>query len=119
MEEAKNRQSVDWYAYFKSIREECPWSYAAFVKNKIDIVEYQGVKLPLGEYSARMYLVTAPDATVIALAEGLDYDDKEYEWLYSYPGYGDYATPVSVLIQQWREELNRIRKQQDASSQSS
>lgn len=111
MEKARSHQSVDWYSYFKSIREQCPWSYAAYLKGKIDIKEYQGVRLPLGDYSARMYIVYAPDATVVSIAEGLDYEDKEYEWLYSYPGYGDYATPVSVIIQQWREELNRIRNQ--------
>jgi hypothetical protein len=105
----RNHQSVDWYAYFKSIREQCPWSYAAYLRGKIDIQEYQGLKLPLGDYSARMYIISAPDSTVTAIAEGFDYDDTDYEWLYSYPGYGEYATPVSVLIQQWRKELNEIR----------
>jgi hypothetical protein len=109
VEKAKSHQSVNWYDYFKSIREECPWSYAAYLKGKIDIKEYEGVRLPLGDYSARMYIINSPDATVVAIADGLDYEDKEYEWLYSYPGYGDYATPVSVIIQQWRAELNAIR----------
>ena len=111
MEKAKSHQSVNWYDYFKSIREECPWSYAAYLKGKIDIVEYEGVRLPLGDYSARMYLIRAPDSTVTAIANGLDYDDQECEWLYSYPGYGDYATPVSVLIQQNRKELTNLRSQ--------
>ncbi len=109
MEKAKSHQSVNWLEYFESIREQCPWSYAAYLKGKIDIQPYEGVRLPLGDYSARMYIVNAPDATVSAIADGLDYEDKEYEWLYSYPGYGDYATPVSVIIQQWRAELNAIR----------
>jgi hypothetical protein len=109
VEKARSHQSVDWLEYFKSIREECPWSYAAYLKGKIDIKDYEGEKLPLGDYSARMYIITAPDATVTAIANGLDYGDKEYEWLYSYPGYGDYATPVSVIIQQWRAELDAIR----------
>jgi len=111
VEKAKSHQSVNWYDYFKSIREECPWSYAAYLKGKIDIVEYEGVRLPLGDYSARMYLITAPDSTVTAIANGLDYDDQECEWLYSYPGYGDYATPVKVLIQQNRKELTKLRSQ--------
>ena len=111
MEKERNHQSVDWYAYFKSIKEQCPWSYAAYNKGKINIVDYQGVRLPLGDYSARMYIINAPDATVVAIANGFDYEDKEYEWLYSYPGYGEYATPVSVLIQQHRAELNAIRSQ--------
>lgn len=109
MAKAVNHQSVDWLAYFKSIREQCPWSYAAWIKNKIDIVDYQGVKLPLGDYSARMYIINLPDATVEAIADGLNYEDQDYEWLFSYPGYGDHATAVPVLIQQWRAELNAIR----------
>ena len=112
MEKARSHQSVDWLAYFKSIQKECPWSYAAYQKNKIDIVTYEGVRLPLGDYSARMYVITAPDATVVAIADGLDYEDTEYEWLYSHPGYGEFATPVRVIIQQWRSELNTIRQQQ-------
>ena len=118
MEKARSRQNVDWYSYFKSIREECPWSYAAYIKGKIDIIEYTGVRYTLGRYQARMYILNAPDETVAALAAGLDYDDKEYEWLYSHPGFGPYATPVSVLIQQDRKQLNQIREQQNASSQS-
>jgi hypothetical protein len=50
---------------------------------------------------------------VTALAEAFDYTDTESEWLYSYPGYGEYATPVSVLIQQNRKELTRLRTQLD------
>lgn len=112
MEEAKSHQSVDWYQYFKSIQSECPWSYSAYCKGSIDIVVYQGEKLPLGDFSARIYLVNAPEQTVIALAQGFDYEDREYEWFYSYPGYGEYATPVSVLIQQSRAQLQDIRSRQ-------
>ena len=111
MEPVKNHQSVNWYDYFKSIRQECPWSYAAYLKGQIDITEYTGKRLPLGDYQARMYIVCAPDATVTAIAQGFDYDDTECEWLYSYPGYGEFATPVSVLIQQNRKQLNDLRQQ--------
>jgi len=107
----KSHQSVDWYHYFKSIRTQCPWSYSAYIKGLIDIKDYQGLRLPLDHYQARMYIVHAPDATVVALAQGFDYDDREYEWLYSYPGYGLYATPVPVLIQQSRETLANLRNQ--------
>ncbi len=109
MEKAKNHQSVNWYDYFKSIREECPWSYAAYIKGQIDIVEYTGSSIPLGQYQARMYIINAPNETVEALAAS--WDQGEDEWLFSYPGYGDYATPVSVLIQQNRSQLNQLRSQ--------
>jgi hypothetical protein len=111
VEKARSHQSVDWYAYFKSIRSECPWSYAAYLKGQIHITEYTGQRLPLGAYSARMYVVSAPNETVEALASGLNHDDPDCEWLFSYPGYGDYATPVSVLIQQSRSTLKNLRSQ--------
>jgi hypothetical protein len=110
VEKARSHQSVNWYDYFKSIRSECPWSYSAYTKGLIDIVEYQGQRIPLGRYQARMYVVNAPDATVEALAAS--WDQGEDEWLFSYPGYGDYATPVKVLIQQNRAQLNQLRSQQ-------
>ena len=107
MDEARSHQSVDWLAYFKSIRSECPWSLPAYEKGLIDIQEYMGHALPLGEYSARVYVITAPDETVEAICAGLNYGSDE--WLFSYPGYGPFAAPVSILIQQNRQELNQIR----------
>jgi hypothetical protein len=107
---ARSHQSVDWTAYFESIQKECPWSLAAWRSNKIDIVEYSGTKFPIGDFAARMYVLSAPDATVVAIAQGFDYSDSECEWLYSYPGYGEFATPVSVLIQQPRKILNELRQ---------
>ena len=115
MEKAKNHQSVDWLEYFKSIRVECPWSYSAYLKGQIDIVEYTGRVIPLGDYAARVYVINAPNSTVEALAAGLDYEGKD-EWLYSYPGYGPFAAPVSILIQQNRQQLKELREKQDASS---
>lgn len=105
----RSHQSVDWLAYFKSIQSECPWSYAAWCQGLIDVVEYQGEKIPLGHYSARMYVLNVEDSTVEALARALNQDDPEAEWLFSYPGFGPWATPVSVLIQQNRRELNDLR----------
>lgn len=109
MEEAqvKSHQSVDWYAYFKSIRQECPWSYAAYLKGLISIVEYTGDILPLQHYEARMYVFTGSDSELQAVAKQLDHGEDE--WLYSFPGYGDYATPVPVLIQQNRRRLQELR----------
>jgi hypothetical protein len=105
-------EDVNWYAYFKSIKDRCPWSYAAYIKGEIDIVTYQGNVLPLGNYQARMYVVQAPDATVEALAYALD--EGEDEWLFSYPGYGTNATPVAVLIQQNRARIDEIREKLDS-----
>jgi hypothetical protein len=103
---------VNWYAYFKAIRKECPWSFNAFVHGKIDIRPYEGRVLPLEDFEARVYIVHAPNETVEALAAGLDYGEDE--WLFSYPGYGPFATPVPVLIQQNRAKLKQLREQLDA-----
>lgn len=108
MEKVVNHQSVNWYEYFKSIRTECPWSYAAYIHGRIDICEYEGRVKPLGDYEARVYIVTAPTATVEALAAGLGYEGED-EWLFSYPGYGPFAAPVPILIQQNRARLKELR----------
>ncbi len=104
---------VNWLAYFESIQRECPWSLAAYQKDLIDIVEWQpGVAIAgLGAYSARMYIMDQSDAIVEAMAKELDTQDVACEWLFSYPGYGEYATPVPVLIQQNRSQLNQLRSQ--------
>ena len=121
MEEAKSHQSVNWYDYFKSIREECPWSYSAYLKGLIDIERWADTDTiePLGKFQARMYLIDLPDAEVEALATELDCDDIACEWLFSYPGYGEFATPVKVLIQQNRKELDLIRSKLNPGSESS
>jgi len=113
VDEAKSHQSVDWLEYFKSIRTECPWSYRAYLRDLIDIVTWSDCDTvePLGQYQARMYIVDYPDTIVAAMAEELDSQDPHCEWLFSYPGYGEYATPVKVLIQQNRQQLNHLRQQ--------
>ena len=105
----RSHQSVNWYDYFKSIKTQCPWSYSAYLKGEIHIIEYTGEILPLGGYQARVYTVTDPKESVEALSAALDHGDDE--WLFSFPDYGPFATPVPVLIQQDRKELNRLRHQ--------
>ena len=107
----RNHQSVDWAQYFKSIRTECPWSLKAYKQGLIDIVQWTGDILPLGTFEARVYIVNDSDTAVEQLAEQLDHGQDE--WLFSYPGYGDYATPVKVLIQQNRARLTELRSKLD------
>ena len=107
MEQARNHQSVNWLEYFTSIKTQCPWSLAAYLKGELDIQDWTGEVIPLGNMQARMYVLDAEDAEVVKLAEQLD--EGECEWLYSFPGYGPFATPIKVLIQQDRAELTRLR----------
>lgn len=102
-----NHQSVDWNSYFQLIRSECPWAASAWRQGLIDIVEWQGLILPLDHYQARVYVL---DHSQGLEALCLSLDHGECEWLFSHPGYGDWATPVPVLIQQNRSELARIRQ---------
>ena len=107
----KNHQSVNWLEYFESIQKECPWSLRAYKQGAISIEHWHDTDTlePLGNYQARMYIVDYPDSIVEAMATELDCDDQECEWLFSYPGYGEFATPVKVLIQQNRKQLNDLR----------
>ena len=111
----KSHQSVNWYDYFKSIRDQCPWSYRAYLKGEIGIELWTDTDRiePLGLLQARMYVVDYPNNIIEAMAEELNCDDLDCEWLFSYPGYGDYATPVPVLIQQDRKTLESLRSKLD------
>ena len=111
MDEARSHQSVNWLEYFESIQRECPWSLRAYQKGEIDIVDWlPGSTIKgLENYQARMYILDLPDNIVEAMATELDERDSECEWLFSYPGYGEFATPVKVLIQQNRKQLNDLR----------
>ncbi len=111
MDEARSHQSVNWLEYFESIQKECPWSLRAYKAGAISIEHWHDTDTlePLGQYQARMYILDLPDNIVEAMAEELDCNDQECEWLFSYPGYGEFATPVKVLIQQNRKQLNDLR----------
>lgn len=100
------RSKTNWGEYFASIRQECPWSNAAWLQGQIDVVNWTGTVIPLDGMQARVYVVE--DGDVTELAKELDVGDCE--WLFSYPGYGPFATPTPVLIQQSREKLNKLRE---------
>ncbi len=103
----RNHQSVDWANYFKSIRTECPWSQQAYQQGLIDIKVWTGNVHSLDNFEARVYIIDVADQEVEALAKALDHGEDE--WLFSYPGYGEFATPVKVLIQQNRRRLTELR----------
>jgi len=109
VDEVVNHPSVDWDQYFTSIRAECPWAQKAWSQGLIDIVNYTGEILPLDHYQARVYVVHAPNETLEAICHSLNYGADE--WLFSYPGYGAWATPMPVLIQQDRSRLATLRSQ--------
>ena len=108
-----NHPDVDWWEYFARIRTQCPWSWHSWQHGGIDIQAWQGHGVPIEGFDARVYMVRDPGQDVTALAQQQDLQDTECEWLFSHPGYGLWATPVPVLIQQPRQRLAELRQQLD------
>jgi hypothetical protein len=101
--------AVDWLKYFTQINSVCPWSLSYYRKNGIDIVEGLTVE-PLGDLAARIYLVPRMKIRLLKKRAGsLERTRPNELWFFSYPGYGEYATPVRCLIQQDRNKLETIR----------
>jgi hypothetical protein len=112
VEEARSHQNVDWLAYYQSIAQECPWSLKAYQQGQISTLHWvESQTIPaLGTLAARVWIVDYPSSIIEAMAEELNSRDTDCEWLFSYPGYGEYATPVPVLIQQNRLILANLRQ---------
>jgi len=102
-------EKVDWEAYFKKIKVVCPWSLAAWKKGEIKIEQWSGEWQHLENYQAIVYIVANTNRRRIKkLAKKLN-TSYEYEWLWSEPKYGDYGSPVPILIQQSRRKLFDLR----------
>jgi len=108
-EKAVAEEKVDWEAYFKKIKPVCPWSYVAYKKGQIKITKWQGNPDLLGDNQAIVYIVPNTNRRRLKkLAQKLD-TSLEYEWLWSEPTNGDYASPIPILIQQDRRKLFDLR----------
>ena len=107
MARARNHQSVDWGLYFDKIKRQCPWSTTAWRQGQI-LIRRQGQPQPLGDYSAIVYVSSLNRRRLKKLCAKLN-TSVEYEWLWSHPSYGPYATDVPCLIQQNRQVLDEIR----------
>jgi hypothetical protein len=102
-------EEVNWLAYFNHIKTVCPWSYAAYKKGEIKIKEWSGVSEDLGNYQAIVYVIPKINRRRLKkLCKKLDTSLK-YEWLWSEPTNGVFASPVPILIQQDRRKLFELR----------
>jgi hypothetical protein len=99
---------IEWQDYFYSIRKVCPWAYVDYCANTIDIVETYEPQ-DLGDYTARVYVVDIHNHDLRAYSEYLN-STRDDEWFYSDPAQGEYSAPVSILIQQDPERLDKIRQ---------
>ena len=103
-------EDVDWLGYFGSIRTVCPWSLSYSLQGLIDI-QTEFDPEPLGKYAARIYILRdRTNSWVRRKAAEMEQTRPQELWFFSYPGYGKNATPVRVLIQQDRNQLETIRK---------
>lgn len=106
------RDNQLWSDYFKSIKTVCPWSYAAWQKGKIQIVEYKGSISNLDNLEARVYCLDRNPRQLKKLEQRYNNQRDTEEWLHSHPSFGVNSTPVPVLIQQHRLGLEQARKSQ-------
>lgn len=103
---------VNWEDYFYSIRCVCPWSWSAWRQGKIDIVNWGTGIVELGKHSARLYITHRHNSRQLKkITDRLNSISTTDEWLWSHPKYKFNSTPVPTLIQQDRQRLNSIRKQ--------
>lgn len=102
-------EKIDWGLYFERIKPVCPWSTSAWNKGEILITHWSGKVLDLGMNQAIVYIVKNHNRRRLKkLCASVD-TDKRYDWLWSEPSHGPYASPVPVLIQQDSRKLFEAR----------
>lgn len=100
---------VNWNQYFEGIQTQCPWSWSAWRKGKINLTEWRGDAWPLGSWSARVYICNLTPRQLQLLHDDLNDEWEEYEFLWSHPSYSGHSTPQPCIIQQDAVELEHIR----------
>lgn len=103
--------AVDWHTYFESIKEVCPWSWSAWHNDRIHFCRWSRTLQPLEHYEIRVHLCPNHSRRQLKAVTGYLNDHyTQYEWLWSEPGYGVYATPVPCILQQDAVQLETIRQ---------
>jgi hypothetical protein len=116
--------SVNWLEYYKGIANVCPWSYKSFIMGKIITIPYTDNTFMSFASAFRnckdkddvytdCFVYTCKGKSVRWLESMVDEMNEEYpdaEWLYSSPddNTGN-ATPIPVLIQQRKAQLEELR----------
>ena len=127
-EKAIQPKEVDWLEYYTGIRSVCPWSYRSYVMGGIITIPYnsntfdtfatsfevcesrEGVKTDCFVYVCDNKSPLWLETKVQELQSVDKY--KESEWLYSTPDDDEgNATPVPVIIQQRKAQLQQLREQ--------
>jgi len=114
----KDQKEVNWASYFAKIRGVCPWSFKAHMQDKILFIPYTDTTLSTWAvlFSAskhEAFVYKCPEKSVDwlnSMCDKLNAKYTEYEWLWSHPAEGGDSTPVPVLIQQDRAQLEKLRE---------
>jgi len=102
-------EKINWSAYFDHIKPVCPWSTSAWNKGEIKITNWSGTVEDLENNQAIVYVVAGANRRQLKkLCKKVD-KDLRYDWLWSEPSHGPYASPVPVLIQQDSRHLFEAR----------
>ena len=102
--------AVDWHTYFESIKRVCPWSWAAWRKQEITIIEWRSHILPLGSFQARLYTTKQHNPRQLKkMCDRFNRERPHEEWLWSHPDFAFNSTPIAVFIQQDRQLLEKAR----------
>ena len=112
--EGKNvEENVSWKAYFERISDACPWSLEAYNNDEIQFFQEINTIRSLENNKANLYILSNFSIDdIYELAEQLDELYEEYEFLWSHPDFtkgGNRATPVPVIIQQDKAQLEYLR----------
>ena len=117
----KAQKEVDWLTYFNHIKGVCPWSLRAYMQDKILVwtnaeKRYNTISKLFNSSNHEAFVYTFTDASAEWLESQcklLNEQNEVCEWLWSHPeadsGDGN-STPVPVLIQQDRQQLNTLRE---------
>ena len=115
---AEKKVNIDWSEYFASIVSVCPWSKSYWKQQKIDIQKWRGTNniIPLDDYVARVWIHKNPsERRLLCLLNRIESFRQTEEWLISHPDYNSYgkwtySTPVPVLLQQDKLNLQKARQ---------
>ena len=101
--------SIIWTKYFNHIKPVCHWSGSAWKKGEIKVRHWNGDIEEIGSNQAIIYICKGYNRRRLKkLCKKIDIS-LQYEWLWSEPTHGDYASPIPILIQQDKRKLFDLR----------
>lgn len=117
--EEQRHKEVNWLEYFEGIKHLCPWSLAAYMKDKILHIKHPYKQemtwvacFRRSKHEALLFEYK-DDITVDALYAITEQIEAKYPDViafWSHPTEGDQNTPVPCVIVQDRQELTDLRK---------